>query len=113
MRVPICTGKELRLERFQQGDLSMKIRTRVRSRRLAALVAAVVMTASVGVAAVQAVHNAGVLQMDGNAQTSVQSTPPASEDWDLICKANPVTATRADGCTFVAGNSPAGTTTAT
>jgi len=71
------------------------------------------MIASVGVAAVQAVHNAGVLQMDGNAQTSVQSTPPASEDWDLICKANPVTVTRADGCTFVAGNSPAGTTTAT
>lgn len=62
----------------------------------------------------QAVHDVGVFQLDGNAQTSVQSSPPAAEDWDLICKANPVTALRPDGCTFATGYSvPSGTTTAT
>jgi hypothetical protein len=48
------------------------------------------------------------MQMDGDAQTSLQSNPTALEDWDLICKANPTT------CTFKAGYSvPSGTTTAT
>jgi hypothetical protein len=54
-----------------------------------------------------AVHDAGVFQMDGNAQTSIQSTPPALEDWDLICKDNPST------CTFKTGASPGGSTTST
>src|SRR5690242_18027643 len=39
-----------------------------------------------------AVHDNGVFQLDGNASTALQSTPPAAEDWDLICKANQVTA---------------------
>lgn len=57
---------------------------------------------------VLAVHDAGVFQLDGNAQTSVQSNPTAVEDWDLICKANPST------CTFRASYTPpSGTTTAT
>lgn len=38
----------------------------------------------------QAVHDLGVFQLDGDAQTSLQSTPTAAEDWDLICKANRV-----------------------
>ncbi|MGH2793967.1 MAG: hypothetical protein ACRDKG_06645 [Actinomycetota bacterium] len=54
-----------------------------------------------------AVHDVGVFQLDGNAQTTVQSTPSASEDWDLICKAHPST------CTFKAGYPvPAGSTAA-
>jgi hypothetical protein len=32
-----------------------------------------------------AVHDVGVLQLDGNAETSVQSDPPASDDWDRVC----------------------------
>jgi hypothetical protein len=56
----------------------------------------------------QAVHDAGVFQLDGNAQTSVDSNPTALEDWDLICKANPST------CTFKETYTPpGGTTTAT
>ena len=55
-----------------------------------------------------AVHNTGVFQMDGDAQTALDSTPTALEDWDLICKANP------DTCTFKPGYAvPAGTTTVT
>jgi len=72
-------------------------------------------TALFAVGGAQAVHDAGVFQLDGNAQTSLNSTPPAAEDWDLICKANPVTATRPDGCTFQTAPPypvPAGTTTA-
>jgi len=38
----------------------------------------------------QAVHDEGVFQLDGNASTAVDSTPPALEDWDLICKASRV-----------------------
>ena len=54
-----------------------------------------------------AVHNVNVFQLDGNAQTSVQSTPTAPEDWDLICKANPST------CSFKPGYAvPGGSTTA-
>jgi hypothetical protein len=65
------------------------------------------------IAGAQAVHDTGVFQLDGNAQTSVQSSPPALEDWDLICKAHaaPITPTT---CTFAAGvTPPAGTTTST
>lgn len=32
-----------------------------------------------------AVHDAGVFQLDGNAQTSVDSSPTATEDWDTVC----------------------------
>jgi hypothetical protein len=39
-----------------------------------------------------AVHDVGVFQLDGDAQTSLPSTPPAAEDWDLICKVNQVQA---------------------
>ena len=37
------------------------------------------------VTAAQAVHDTGAFQLDGNAQTSLQSTPPASDDWDRVC----------------------------
>src|SRR6266516_3222309 len=33
----------------------------------------------------RAVHDYGVFQLDGNALTSAQSTPPASDDWDKVC----------------------------
>src|SRR5262245_46545927 len=39
-----------------------------------------------------AVHDVHVFQLDGDAQTSLQSSPPALEDWDLICKVNRVQA---------------------
>jgi len=41
-----------------------------------------------------AVHDVGVFQLDGDANSSAafQSTPPAAEDWDLICKVNRVQA---------------------
>jgi hypothetical protein len=32
-----------------------------------------------------AVHDAGAFQMDGNALTSLNSTPPANDDWDRVC----------------------------
>jgi hypothetical protein len=54
---------------------------------MAAIAAAVIFIPSA-----LAVHDNGVFQLDGDAQTSLQSTPPAAEDWDLICKANQVTA---------------------
>ena len=54
-----------------------------------------------------AVHDVGIFQLDGNASTAANSTPPALEDWDLICKAHP------GQCTFAPGYSvPSGTTTA-
>jgi hypothetical protein len=41
-----------------------------------------------------AVHDNGVFELDGNAITAsggqYESTPPAAEDWDMICKANKV-----------------------
>ena len=70
------------------------------------------------IAGAQAVHDVGVFQLDQNAITTELHyndgtlSPPALEDWDLICKANPVTATRPNGCTFVSGFSPSGTTVA-
>ena len=51
-----------------------------------------------------AVHDVGVFQLDGNAQTSLQSTPPAAEDWDLICKVN-----RVQAGTLAAGITPTAT----
>ncbi|MFL5798027.1 MAG: hypothetical protein ACJ77A_08850 [Actinomycetota bacterium] len=32
-----------------------------------------------------AVHDYGVFQLDGNALTSLNSTPPANDDWDRVC----------------------------
>jgi hypothetical protein len=56
------------------------------------------------VAGAQAVHDANVFQLEGNAQTA--GGPAGTEDWDLICKANP------SSCTFQSGvTPPAGTTT--
>jgi hypothetical protein len=62
-----------------------------------------------------AVHDTGIFQLDGNAQTSVQSNPPASEDWDLICKANLFNATtNPTGCHVAPGYTlPTGSTIAT
>src|SRR5207247_11424756 len=34
---------------------------------------------------VLAVHDYGVFQLDGDASTSLPSTPPASDDWDKVC----------------------------
>jgi hypothetical protein len=61
-----------------------------------------------------AVHDTGLFQLDGNAQTSVQSTPPALEDWDLICKAHLFNATTAPtGCHVAPGYTlPAGSSIA-
>ena len=39
------------------------------------------------VAGAQAVHDAGIFQLDKNASTAVNPPPTALEDWDLICKA--------------------------
>lgn len=36
-------------------------------------------------AGAQAVHDTGKFQLDGDAQTSLQSSPPAAEDWDMVC----------------------------
>jgi len=62
-----------------------------------------------------AVHDTGLFQLDGNAQTSVQSNPTALEDWDLICKAHLFNATTAPaGCHVSPGYTlPAGSTLAT
>src|SRR5687768_11896831 len=34
-----------------------------------------------------AVHDVGLFQLDRNAQTSVQSAVPATDDWDKVCPA--------------------------
>ncbi len=37
-----------------------------------------------------AVHDDGAFELDGNADLSVPAgSPPAAEDWSLICKAKP------------------------
>lgn len=50
-----------------------------------AAASAAVLAMAIAIPAAQAVHDAGVFQLDGNAQSSVQSTPPASDDWDKVC----------------------------
>lgn len=68
----------------------------------------------------QAVHDEGLFQLDGNAQTSVdwpattpQAPPFALEDWDLICKAHLSTLIPPGECVAAPGYVfPAGTTTA-
>ena len=90
--------------------LSRAIQPRRRGRRPLAALAILTIVSGLLIASgtALAVHNTGVFQMDGDAQTALDSTPTALEDWDLICKANP------DTCTFKPGYAvPAGTTTAT
>jgi hypothetical protein len=60
------------------------------------------------IAGAQAVHGAGLFELDvasANAEDGVGSVL-AGDDWDLICKAHPTT------CTFQTGETPAGTQTA-
>jgi len=82
--------------------------TRRRRRyQLGAVLSLVALLAVLAVPNALAVHDLGVFQLDKNASTADQSTPPAAEDWDLICKAHPST------CTFAPGYSqPSGTTVA-
>jgi hypothetical protein len=59
-----------------------------RGRRRSSVIAGVFVLltwAAFGLTPADAVHDVGVFQLDGNAQTSVQSTPPASDDWDRVC----------------------------
>src|SRR6186997_2854714 len=53
-------------------------------RRLGTLLA-IVVAASLSAVAVLAVHDTGAFQLDGNAVTSLQSSPPASDDWENVC----------------------------
>jgi hypothetical protein len=46
----------------------------------------------------QAVHETGIFQLDGNAQTTVQSSPTAREDWDQVCSALLTTLTPPGTC---------------
>ncbi len=80
---------------------------RRRGLQLAAIFSATMLLALIAALPAQAVHDVGVFQLDKNASTAAQSTPPALEDWDLICKAHPST------CTFASGYPmPSGTTVA-
>jgi len=61
---------------------------RRRRRLLTAGLAVVSSTAAVIALAVVpalAVHDSGAFQLDGNALTSLQSNPPANDDWDRVC----------------------------
>ena len=40
---------------------------------------------------VLAVHDTGVFQLDGNADTATNSTPPATDDWDKVCYTHAIT----------------------
>ena len=65
----------------------MRIFSRRSTDRLAlALFAVIALTIAVVVPA-YAVHDEGVFQLDRNAQTSVQSAIPATDDWDKVCPA--------------------------
>lgn len=87
-----------------------------RRRSLMVPFAATVLVATLWIAGAQAVHDTGEFQLDGNGSAAVQPPPPNVqnvEDWDYICKANPVTPAKPNGCVFAAGYSqPAGTTSA-
>ena len=49
-----------------------------------AIITVICLTASLIVPA-YAVHDTGLFQLDRNAQTSIQSTPAAADDWDTVC----------------------------
>src|SRR5262245_45480508 len=51
---------------------------------------AAIATAVLFIPSAFAVHDMGIFQLDGDAQTTLQSPVPAAEDWDLVCKANRV-----------------------
>src|SRR5262245_26424663 len=50
------------------------------------------------VAGAQAVHDEGLIQLDGDALTSTVPTYGGTEDWDLICKAHLSTNTPPGEC---------------
>src|SRR5436190_19647827 len=69
---------------------------RVRRSLALPLIAAMVLTLLIPYAA-QAVHDTGIFQLDGDAQTSTNTalTPAALDDWDKVCyeqAVNPVSA---------------------
>ena len=57
---------------------------RSRHRLALALFTAISLTVAIVVPA-DAVHDVGLFQLDRNAQTSVQSSPAAADDWDKVC----------------------------
>src|SRR5438094_9100443 len=70
---------------------------RIRRSLVLPLVAAMVLTLLIPYAA-QAVHDTGIFQLDGDAQTSTNTagTPAALDDWDKVC--NQVTGGGLAGC---------------
>src|SRR5438034_11382164 len=70
---------------------------RIRHSLVLPLVAAMVLTLLTPYAA-QAVHDTGIFQLDGDAQTSTNTagTPAALDDWDKVC--NQVTGGGLAGC---------------
>jgi hypothetical protein len=62
--------------------------SRRRRRLTLAPILAVALLALLIAAGAQAVHDEGLMQLDGNATFSPDSTPSAAEDWDSICKAH-------------------------
>jgi hypothetical protein len=65
---------------------------------IASIVAVVALVAALFSGSASAVHDEGVFQLDGNADTATQSAIPAREDWDVICKANLQSASLPKGC---------------
>src|SRR3954453_22301019 len=94
MRVPICTGKELRLERFLQRNegpivLSRVVYKKQRGRRLLAALATLSVVTGTFLAAgtVLAVHDEA-FQLDGDTaattQTNIPPNGPQTLDWDSM-----------------------------
>jgi hypothetical protein len=85
------------------------IATKFRTRKaVVAFAASVMLIASFSIVNVLAVHDYGVFQLEGNALSSLNSTPPASDDWDKVChQASPTdcpTGTNTTGATAVSWN---------
>lgn len=57
-----------------------------RRSRLLLLSLALIAAMAVAIPGALAVHDTGAFQLDGNAQTSVQSPVPANDDWDRVCR---------------------------